>query len=599
MRQIRKYGFRLKVILSMIIIGLLALWSAYYIEINEYYARFLRDAQLATRRQVQSSARMLSFSSGIRSIPAVKEYSRIINAGVVQNEEVLSEYSRYTGSIPDIAVQYMQGLEFNILQDILMESIDVLTLTEKDYAQDDNIFIPGSAYIVESPRTAAANDIVRVIATSVEKNTYTNDDLWLGIYIRGGEELPYDRILRGETISGAVLGLDAQYVAGAPIYDQNQTIIAGFILEYDITPNRAYADSIAQTITTRYFVISFIYIFLVLTFATLLFNPLKRLLHNANRLRQNDFRSRTYLKTGDELEIIGNSTDIITEKLRNTMHDIDAINRTHRSLFPLEYLSYLHKDNISELELGEYAERYVNILSINIKCPTILEREFTSSIDFVELVNDTIQYIGNIIDDSSGFIESFSAGALLLFFPHDSDLALTMAKDIQLKSEEWNAARIQNDKARIDFYLALHHGAVAFSIVGDNRLLKPYAASNAIEITKKLSQISRKIGSPIILTDSFNKNIIKPLNYQFRYLGGVLLGITSPIQIFEEIDTYPEHVKKLIVATKIDFEEAIKSFERNYLKRARRILDVLISSNPDDSVAASFMHHIQKHDVDA
>ena len=583
----------------MITVGLLSLWGVYYIEVNEYYARFVQDAQLATRRQAQSSARMLSLSSGVHSVPLVKEYSDIINARVTQNEEVLSEYSRYTGSIPDIAVQYMQGLEFNILQDLLMEGIDVLMHTEERYAQNDNIFIPTSAYLVDSLTTTTANDIVRVLATSVKKSTYTNDDLWLGVYVRGGEDLPYDKILQGQTVSGTVLGSDAQYVAGTPVYDQNQDIIAGFILEYDITPNRAYANNVVRTITIRYVIISFAYALLALAFSILLFNPLKRLLHNADRLDQNDLRSRAYLKTGDELEVIGNSTDAITEKLRNTMHDVDAINRTHRSLFPLEYLKYLHKDNISELELGEYAERYVNILSINIKCPAILEREFTSSIDFVELVNDTIQYVGGIIDDSSGFIESFSAGALLVFFPHDSDSALTMAKNIQIQAQEWNATRVQNDKVHVDFYLALHHGAVAFSVVGDNSLLKPYAASNAIEITKKLSQISRNVGSPIILTDTFNKNIVRPLNYQFRYLGGVLLGITSPVQILEEIDTYPEHVKKLIVATKIDFEEAIKSFERNYLKRAQSILDVLISSNPNDSVAASFMHHIQKHDVDA
>jgi len=579
-------------------IGLVAIWSAYYIHITQYNDNFIRGLRTTIRRQAQASAEIISASpNSIANINTLKAQGDSVNERVIQNENVLQEYTAYTGPVPELAVQYMRTDTFRTMQSALVQSIDNVSFSERFYVDEglDQLFIPDHSYIIDKPRPIVIIDLARIIVDSAALINLDERERWIGLYIRGGSDVPYDSILGGNIVSGVFPDSATRYFAGAPVYDENRLITAALVFEYDISSNIALARRIARETAFIFVALSLLYIVITMLVFWILFKSLSRLLHNAYRLRRDDFNSKAYIRAKDEFGVIGSSTDTITEKLNSAIHEIDSIHRNQTNLFPSKYLEYLNKNSIDELEIGEYAERYVSILSLAISCPQVLERDFRSSLDLVELINDSVHYVGNIVNIHSGFIEAFSPSEILVLFPHNPDSALDTAKNIQFQSKSWNAERLRNGKPEISFTAALHCGSVAFTIVGEHKLIRPYATSNAIEITKKLSRVAYKIGSQIILTENFHQSIIKPLNYQFRYLGGMLLKTIRPLQVLEEIDVYPPDVKKLIVATKIDFEEAIKSFERNYLNRAQRIFDVLVESNPSDNVVVSFKDYLQKH----
>lgn len=592
-----KYRFRLRIIVSVVIIGCIALWASYYVRaVNEQNAatQFINST---VRRQAQSIAEFVS-ALNLEDIDGLITRANNVGARVIQNENILSENSRYRGVIPNISIENMNTPVFNRVRDTLIRSQDAITRAEKFVITGDtyNIF-PKFLYILDRDGGSGvvSTHTARVLSSSFLSESHDNRVLWLGLYIRGSDALAYDRIFEGDIISGPLLDSDEQYFAGAPLYRDGQTVIGALVLEYDIADTLAEIRQRSRGAIIWYVATSALYALLIIVFASIFFRPLKWLLHNAMRLQDNDLNSKAFLKSNDEFNIIGDSMDTITERLDSAVYNIESINRVSSSLFPSAYLKLLDKENIGELEAGEYTERYVSILSIQVNCPDILERSFFSSNELVELINDTVQYVGRMLDKNAGFIETFTSHELLLFFPRNADLAIGTAKAIQQGALKWNEERMQNGKASVSFNMALHRGMASFSIVGENEFVKPYATSDAIEITKKLSMFAKKLHSPIIVTDNFNKNIVKALHYQFRYLGAVLLGLTKPIQILEEIDTYPDDVKKMIVATRIDFEEGVKSFERNYTRRAQRIFDSLAERNPQDAVVASFRENVAKN----
>ena len=597
---LKRHRFRIKIILTFTVLGLTILWGSYYFRISSEQEGATASLNTNTRRQAQSIADLIS-ALHVDRITELKSRADEVNVRLIQNENtLLGENARYSGAIPDISIQNMNSQVFDSIRDVLVEGQDNIAFSEAFFISDEarNSVAPEFIYIIDKPQSAQNSHLARVLADSFRSDTHLNRTLWLGMYVRGSEGIAYDSILRGNIRSGAIPNIKERYFSGAPIYDENQVVIAALIFEYDTLNTTTQFQQNIRAITVWHIIASIGYFIAISVLVMLLCRPIKRLLLNSLQIQRNDFKSRAFVNSNDELELIGDGIDKIMEKLDSTIYDIESIKRGYNSLFPSAYLEFLDKSSIGELEIGEYVERYMNILSITVVCPDVLERSFFSSIDLIELVNDTVQYIGNVVDRNDGFIETFTSRELLLFFPHNTDVTLNTAKEIQARAPQWNAERSRNGKPAVSFHLALHRGTVSFSIVGEDELVKPYATSDATEITRKLSIIAKKIGSPIVLTDSFNKNVIKSLNYQFRYLGGVLLEGAKPIQILEEIDTYPDNIKKLIVATKIDFEEAVKSFERHYLKQAERIFDALIERNPHDTVAVSFKSHLkQQHDA--
>lgn len=604
----RRYRFRLRIISSVIILGLAGIWVSYYTHLTRERAGWDTLFRHTIVRQVQSLAELIRIAHQ-EDIVELKARANNINARLIQNENILAENSRYAGTVPGVSIENMSSDAFLRVGTALEEYREAINFSEQFYVNDDLYGVsPRFIYIVDNGIRGETTTLTeegrnthtaRVLADSFRFVERDGQGLWLGLYIRGSEaEVAYDRIAQGNIIAGPLLRSSVEHFAGAPIYDRDGLeVIATVILEYDITAALVALRQSRFTDLWFHFGITAAYIIMVLLTSLFLFSPLRRLLHSAFRIQRNDFNSKAFLRSGDELALIGDSMDKITERLDSAVYDIKSIANIQNSLFPRVYLEFLDKESVGELEVGEYVDRYVTIMSIQSSCPHILERQHSSSADTIELVNDIIQYIGSVLDNDSGFIEKFTVDELLLFFTRNPDIAMETAMNLQYNAVQWNEERVRHDKPSVSFNIALHRGTVSFSIIGDDQFIKPYAISDAIETTMGLSHVAKQIGSPVMVTETLSRNLVKSLNYQFRYLGSMLFGMKQSVQVMEEIDVYPAQLKRIIAATKIDFEEAVKSFERRYINKARTIFDALAEQSPDDKVVESFRAYIEKQYV--
>lgn len=605
-RSVARYRFRARVVCSAILLGLGGIWLSYYIHLGLEQRNWNTSFRSTIVRQAQSVAELIRFVH-VEDVSELKVRANNVNVRLIQNENILAANSRYAGAIPNISIENMSSDAFVRVGTALEAYRENIDFSERFYINDDRYNVsPRFIYMVDdgsavetmvSAQRERNSNIARVLADSFHSVAHDEQELWLGLYVRGGDdEIAYDRILKGgNVIAGSLMRSDVEHFAGAPVYDRDGlVVIATVVLEYDIS---AAITALRQSRFQNFWVhfgITVGYIILVLLTARLLFSSLRRLIYNAVRIQRGDLNSKAFLKSNDELALIGNSMDRITEKIDSISYDTKSIINIQDSLFPSVYLEFLDKESIGELEVGEYVDRYVTILSIQTHRSEKYRRQLSSSADTIELVNDVVQYVGNVLDSDAGFIERFTANELLLVFTHNTDIAMETAMNIQYGAVRWNEERERNNKRQVFFNIALHRGTVSFGIVGENRFIKPYAASESIETTRRLSRIAKQIGSPIMLTETFSRNLVKSLNYQFRYLGSVLFGMTKAIQVMEEIDVYPDQLKRIIAATKIDFEEGVKSFERNYFKKARAIFDALADRIPADKVIESFRMHIAK-----
>lgn len=589
-RKKKTISFSVKVTVVVLVIGLSVIWGLYYITRSQTETHFIDDLQETMQLQALNGAQNFS-SNHIDMLIPIKEQSIALGRLVFQNEENLSENSEYTGKVNDVILEYMRSESVYMVHRTLVEYRRGIHAVQSAVADDADRLIPKLIHIVEIAQNERVPHLVKSLADSFQPLVDADRRLWVGKYLRGSDVVAYDLVASGVTIAGAYPQSDSQYYAATPLY-LNGNIVAALIFDYDITNNLSKVNIFLKEHLYNSIIGSVAFVVLATLFLIILFIPFRSLKLQARALQNFDLNSRAYVRTNDDVALIAASTNLIVEKLQKVVTQIKETKKTHERVFPVQYLDFLHKNSISELELGEYTERYMCVLSLVMYCPDVMHKSYRSSQEIFDLINENSDFIAEIVNNHSGFIKSSGELKVLILFPSEADSALNAAIEIQEKATAFNAHRAKQNKPAITYYSALHQGTVAVGITGDRFHLRPYISADTVGLTLKISDIAYKIGAPIIISDGFNKNITKPSNYLSRYLGGVPLGVTQAIQVYDVIDGYPEDIRKIILATKVDFDEAVKGYERNYISRARDILSILAKSNPRDKVVQFFINHV-------
>ncbi len=592
-----KNTFRIKVSLAVAICGSVAIWLLVFGINLTQRQNFQSDVLLMIRGQARSVVEEFSLEYH-GAVMRIRSDTERLSQEVEQNPEQFSTETRIADLVPPQVAVYMLNEPFQTVYRALRRiHQDIDRVNGEELTGDLRTLTLERIYLVENINDINTSDLVRVIADSEEPITNIVDRLWPGKYIRGSNNIPYDDLYRGLEITGRDFERKDVVFDGVPLYTPTGEIIAGMIFEYDLEKNFALLRArtrrnilIAIQVTVLYFLASYILIFV-------LFRPLRRLRRNAIAILNKDLSSRAYMRKRDELSLIGRGTDALADKLHETREDLNRVSRIRNNLIPPQFLDYLNKQSINNLIVGEYAERYMNILSIAITYPGLHGSTYSSPREVIDTVNDYISLVSEIIENKSGFIEHATETSMCVLFPGSADDAVTSANAIHQQIIVRNKEREQSEDKQVAFHIGIHRGTTAVGMIGHKRFLRPLVVSDAVRVSNHIAEVAVRIGANTVISDSLHKNILNALNYQTRYLGNIPLGIIKATEIYDVIDSYNEHLYKLIMATRIDFVEAVRYFEHGYYKRAIDILDLLVQTNPDDDVARYFRTFLrEKHE---
>lgn len=106
---------------------------------------------------------------------------------------------------------------------------------------------------------------------------------------------------------------------------------------------------------------------------------------------------------------------------------------------PGEFLNFLHKREITEVQLGDQIECEITILFTDIRSFTTISETMTPEKNF-SFLNRYLGVIGPIVRKNNGFIDKYIGDAVMALFPEKPEDAIQTAsemiekvKDIPLK----------------------------------------------------------------------------------------------------------------------------------------------------------------------
>ena len=343
-------------------------------------------------------------------------------------------------------------------------------------------------------------------------------------------------------------------------------------------------------ISTGIFVAA-IYVFLFVRWTTEdIVRPVNELLASMQRTGRGELENYSIVRTNDEIGALTEGYNEMSLKLKNYFQSLDKINRANARFVPRQFLDFLGKDNITEIQLGDQVQQEMTIMFSDIRDFTSISETMTPKENF-DFINNYLGYMEPVIRHNNGFIDKFMGDSIMALFPERSEDALNAAIEMRIKLLEYNEIIGQFGKPAIDAGIGIHTGLMMLGIIGGEGRMDSTVISDAVNLASRLEGLTKIYGGSIIITEDTLIKLSDPSQYHFRFLDVVKVkGKKEAIYIFEIMDAEPEKIRNLKLQTKDDYNKALQFYKKRDFSKALQIMQSIESINPHDKTIKIYMN---------
>ncbi len=336
--------------------------------------------------------------------------------------------------------------------------------------------------------------------------------------------------------------------------------------------------------------IALIYIILFVRWTTEdIVRPVQELLENMQRTGRGELDNYSIVRTNDEIGALTEGYNDMSRKLKNYFQSLDKINRANARFVPRQFLDFLGKESITDIQLGDQVQQEMTIMFSDIRDFTAISETMTPKENF-DFLNNYLGYMEPVIRNNNGFIDKFMGDSIMALFPDRSEDALNSAIEMRIKLHEYNEIIGQFGKPAIDAGIGINTGLMMLGIIGGEGRMDSTVISDTVNLASRLEGLTKIYGGSIIITEDTLIKLSDPSQYSFRFLDVVKVkGKKEAVYIFEIIDGEPEHIKNLKLSTKEDYNKAIQDYKKRDFKSALGLLNKIQAVNPADKAVKIYL----------
>ncbi len=276
--------------------------------------------------------------------------------------------------------------------------------------------------------------------------------------------------------------------------------------------------------------------------------------------------------------------------LQKNLADQKSINKAISRFVPNEFLDALGKSNITEIKLGDTAQKEVTVFFSDIRNYTTLSEKMTPEDNF-RFVNAYNGRMGPIIQQYKGFVNQYLGDGIMAIFPNSPNEALWAAIDMQKAIQLYNKQRVAQGKDIIKVGMGMHSGPLIMGITGDENRLDAATISDSVNSASRIENLTKHYGASILLSDASLKKITNHASFHFRYLGEVQVkGKLEALKIYECFDGDLPEQKALKIETLPTFEQGIHAYFNKAFAKATFKFKTVLAQNPNDQTAKIFLN---------
>lgn len=270
------------------------------------------------------------------------------------------------------------------------------------------------------------------------------------------------------------------------------------------------------------------------------------------------------------------------------------INLSYSRFVPREFLNFLGKESIIDVQLGDQVQREMTILFSDIRSFTTLSESMTPKENF-DFLNSYLKRVSPIIRNNHGFIDKYIGDATMALFPEVPEDALRSAIAMQNQVALYNLDRQKSGYPSIAIGIGIHTGNIMLGMIGEEQRLEGTVISDAVNLAARLENLTKVYGSSILISGQTLINLDNPMDYNYRFIDKVKVkGKTESVSVFEVFDSNSFEVIDLKNQTRNLFEQGIVLYYNQRIPQAYKIFQEVLKINQEDRAAQFYLQRCEQ-----
>jgi class 3 adenylate cyclase len=275
--------------------------------------------------------------------------------------------------------------------------------------------------------------------------------------------------------------------------------------------------------------------------------------------------------------------------------ELQTLIRAYDRFVPDEFLAYLGKTSITDVQLGDQVAQEMTILFSDIRDFTSLSEKMTPQENF-NFINGYLSQMQPFISKYHGFIDKYIGDAIMALFPTHPNDALDAAIGMLTNLNDYNEGRPKRERIRIG--IGLHTGATMLGTVGGENRMDSTVIGDAVNLSSRVEGLTKVYGASLLITEQTVQGLRDPDAYAMRELDRVKVkGKRKPVTVYEVFETDEYDVKVRKEASLEYFAKGLELYREQKYTDARAMFYEVLQLNPKDKAAQLYRTESSKSSV--
>lgn len=325
-------------------------------------------------------------------------------------------------------------------------------------------------------------------------------------------------------------------------------------------------------------------------------DQVNKLTDAASAVEQDRFEESQLDEVTDRQDELGQLARVFTQMVKTVKVREAELERLKDSLarfFPEEYLKFLRKDSVIDVQLGDFVSKVMAVMFSDIRSFTTISENMSPRENF-DFINAYLKRVSPEIRNHYGIIVKFLGDGMMAVFPDGADDALAAGIAKHQRVWEYNEERMARGDRPIHVGIGIHVGHMMLGMVGENNRIQGDAFSDNVNLTSRLEGLTKVYGSAMLVTGQTLEQLSNPEAYQIRFLANTLVkGRTEPIGVYEVLDAEPAESRALKIETLPQFEQGIQLYRDRAFQEAMDFFQKVLAVNSGDRTAQLYCDRIE------
>lgn len=199
---------------------------------------------------------------------------------------------------------------------------------------------------------------------------------------------------------------------------------------------------------------------------------------------------------------------------------------------PNQFLSYLNKHDVTQVELGDSVEKEMTILFTDVRSFTSISEKMAPEESF-SFINALLKRIGPVIRSNNGFIDKYLGDAIMALFPESPEDAINAALEMTDQLKAYNVERKEKGKDEVLMGIGIHSGNLMLGIIGESQRMEGTVISDAVNLASRIEGLTKRFNANILISKTAFDRVNKTL-YNHRFIATVQVkGKDEKVEVIE------------------------------------------------------------------